>query len=303
MNNFAQLIESGLRLVPIAYGQKTPVHSGWNRSEAVIGDVSKVYCLDGKNIGLAHAYCQPSPTCAIDLDDFNESQSWFVENGISIIELLENENAVSIWSGKSNSRKLLYRLPSGRGPMITKTVINANGKTTFEFRCGTKNGLTVQDLIPPSRHPSGSDYIWTGRGNPLDIPIIPSKLLEIWSSLENHRSDQPVLSRSISDSEQPHVGINHKKAETPRAVAEVRLMLSHINANCDYCTWRNIVWGVLSTGWHSAIPLAREWSASSFESYSESKFNELVRSFDTHLKSCPTLGTVLFHARRGGWRG
>jgi hypothetical protein len=62
---------------------------------------------------------------------------------------------------------------------------NAEGKSMLEFRCASSDGLTVQDVIPPSIHPSGTQYQWGGKGSILDIPTIPKCLLDIWLSLLN----------------------------------------------------------------------------------------------------------------------
>ena len=36
--------------------------------------------------------------------------------------------------------------------------------TVLEFRCGTADGLTVQDVLPPSMHPdTGMPYRWGGK--------------------------------------------------------------------------------------------------------------------------------------------
>ena len=40
--------------------------------------------------------------------------------------------------------------------MATKKVL-VNGRTAFELRCATADGLSVMDVLPPARHPSGSD--------------------------------------------------------------------------------------------------------------------------------------------------
>ncbi len=53
--------------------------------------------------------------------------------------------------------------------------------TILEFRCGTCDGLTVQDVLPPSIHPdTGQPYKWGGKGNWQAIPVIPAALLAIW---------------------------------------------------------------------------------------------------------------------------
>ena len=62
-----QLIECGLALVPIPERQKGPRAKDWNQKQNCIVDVTMISFLGTGNIGLAHAYCTPKPTCAIDL--------------------------------------------------------------------------------------------------------------------------------------------------------------------------------------------------------------------------------------------
>lgn len=53
--------------------------------------------------------------------------------------------------------------------------------TVLEFRCGTREGLTVQDTLPPSIHPdTGRPYRWGGKGDWRAIPEIPAALLAVW---------------------------------------------------------------------------------------------------------------------------
>lgn len=177
------LIDSGLALVGIPYGQKAPATSGWNLRENCITDSSKAAHLQGGNIGLAHAYCAPVPTCAIDIDNYTTAKPWLETHGIDLRELLLEENAVVILSGKKYSLKLLYKLPVGTTPMVSTKINGPDDRVSLEFRCATIGGKTVQDVLPPSKHPSGTEYQWVGRGNPLSLPEIPESLIALWHKL------------------------------------------------------------------------------------------------------------------------
>ena len=65
-----ELVESGLALVGVPLGEKGPTTPNWNLRHNAITSPSDAERLQGKNVGLAHAYCSPSPTCAIDVDDY-----------------------------------------------------------------------------------------------------------------------------------------------------------------------------------------------------------------------------------------
>lgn len=275
----------------------------WNHIENSIGSIDLIPVLANMNIGLVHAYCTPTATCAIDVDDLQNSKKWLKKEGINLDTLANEENAVVVSSGKPNSLKIIYRLPHRTTALVSQQIKGPSGSMMIEFRCGTRDGRSMHDLIPPSMHPSGSFYSWSGRGDPFNIPTIPDLLLDLWKRVESDRSRNTRCPSKLNHQPCLLGAIKSTRAETPRAIAELEAMLKHIDSNCDYCTWRNIVWGVLSTNWHTAIPIARKWSATASDRYSESAFNELVRSFDVNLKDRPTLGTILFHARQGGWRG
>ena len=90
-------------------------------------------------------------------------------------------------------------------------------------------------------------------------------------------------------------------AETPRAIAVLQNQLAHISGDCGYETYRNIVWAILSTGWSCAEDLARDWSLSAPQRYEAQCLQNLIASFDPALVDAPTVGTIHYHARLGGW--
>ena len=55
------------------------------------------------------------------------------------------------------------------------------------------------------------------------------------------------------ENSKPLTQICNKALETPRQVACVEAMLSFIDADCDYFTWRGVVWALLSTGWSCVL--------------------------------------------------
>lgn len=288
MTNTLNLLSSGLALVKIPKGSKAPDIYGWNKPENVITHHDQISLLDNSNIGLAHAYCTPSPTCAIDIDNLFDARVWLRQYQIDLDELLNASNAVSIYSGKSNSAKLIYRLPIDIGALKTKMIRNDEGKSMLEFRCASSDGLTVQDVIPPSIHPSGTSYQWGGRGSILAIPPIPDILLAVWQSILN-----PPLKLGKTLFIQP--------SETPREIARVQLALTYISPDCTYETYRNVVWALLSTGWSIAEDLARNWCQGCVEKYEEHDFDSVVASYDPRRESRITLGTLFKLAKEGGF--
>lgn len=172
----ARFLSAGLVLVPIPHGQKGPTHRGWNLPEnAIRTSEEAAKRLNGSsNIGLAHAYCDP-PTCAIDIDNLEKARPWLADRGIDIVAWLNAPDATRIVSPRDGSEKLLYWLPQKMQSCVVK---DEDGKTILEFRCGTADGLTVQDVLPPSIHPMGRPYRLIG--NVENMQPIPDMLLKVW---------------------------------------------------------------------------------------------------------------------------
>ncbi len=294
--NTKAMIDAGLALVAIPYGQKAPAHSGWNLRHNCITDSSKADHLQSGNIGLAHAYCAPVPTCAIDIDNYITAKPWLETHGINLDDLLLAQDAVVIWSGKRCSLKLLYRLPAGTAPMVSTKINGPDDHVALELRCATLDGKTVQDVLPPSRHPSGTEYRWMGHGNPLRLPEIPVSLIALWHKLISKRAR--VASRKFA----PGLIPGHRP-QSPRQIAIVKDALSHISADCSYEVWRNIVWAVLSTNWTCAEEIAEDWSRTAPDLYDEESFWTLVNSYMPQHDNQITMGTIYHHARLGGWNG
>lgn len=89
--------------------------------------------------------------------------------------------------------------------------------------------------------------------------------------------------------------------DTPRQRARLIGALSHISADCDYQCYRDVVWALLSLGWHDATELAQEWCNTAPHRYEEPNFWSVVNSHDP--TRTPTMGTLIYLARNGGWNG
>ena len=287
------LLKGGFALIPIPFGTKGPIHKGWNLRESVITDQAQASELIGKNIGLAHAYCSPEPTYSLDIDDYRYSEQWLKKRGINLLSLLDRKDSVVITSGKKFSLKLIGRLPCEIGVLESKKINTPDRTSALEFRCATKDGLTVQDVIPPSRHPGGTNYEYLGKGNPLEPPYIDDDLLQVWRDVltENGASSRPNYFPNLRI---PSTAI----PETPRKVAEVLGELYCIDADCPYEVWRDIVWAILSTGWDSAEDIAEKWSASAPHRFSDTAFWDVVNSYDPYRSNAITVATIFFHAQR-----
>ena len=296
MTNLAAMVRSGWALVPIPPRQKGPTTSGWNTRERCVTNEAQLHKLEGINIGLAHAYCTPTPTCAVDVDNYKPAKAWLATHSVDLNELLLAQNAVVVWSGKKYSLKLLYRLPECTPPFVSKKINGEDGRSILEFRCATKDGKTVQDVLPPSMHPDGHQYRWLSEVDPLQLSVIPSELLGLWKTLSDNKcrvANRTFLSQNFMCQRQ----------ETPRQIAIIYEALGHIPADCSYELWRNVIWAILSTRWHCAEDLALAWSQTAPDRFEWDAFWLVVNSYLPDHQRPISLGTLYHHARRGGWHG
>ena len=191
LNAVESYIEAGFCIVPIPFGKKAPALKGWNKRSNTIASHDHIERLTGLNIGLAHAY---SGTCAIDVDDYIKANEYFDDNGIDLPSLLAAPDAVQIKSGRENRAKLLYRTPE----VLTTFKHSDGSNTVVEFRCAASNGLTVQDVLPPSIHPdTGKPYSW--QGDFTNLPILPAEIHSFW--LQKNLSNLPS---TVSKDEKTH---------------------------------------------------------------------------------------------------
>jgi hypothetical protein len=68
--------------------------------------------------------------------------------------------------------------------------------------------------------------------------------------------------------------------ETPRNIARVWELLSMINADCDYETYRNTIWAIEALGWKCGEELQRQWSLSAPHRFQEETLQRLRSSFE-----------------------
>jgi hypothetical protein len=192
MNPAAEYVAEGMALVDIPPRKKGPTTTGWNKPENAITDPDRASELTG-NLGIAHAYCSPAPTMALDIDDLPKAQAWLAERGIDLDALLAADDGVQISSGRQGRAKPIYRLPDGVAPIPMKQIADPEtGEMVLEFRCASASGLTVQDVLPPSIHPdTEKPYQWAGKGAWRNIPVIPAQLLAVWQTLLKPTAAQP----------------------------------------------------------------------------------------------------------------
>jgi len=271
-------------LVPIPSGTKGPRTPGWNLKHNAL--TSQGDLPSGFGIGLAHAY---SGTMALDIDNWDVTTMVLGLQGIDIQSLYDANDAVIIDSGRAGHGKLLYRMPEGLA-LPSKKIITA-GETTYELRCATANGLTVQDVLPPSIHPDTlQPYRWAGRGHWTRLPLIPDALLNLWQGMlgqDKERSIDTVDSVNASWS-------------------EIQSALEVISPNCSREEWVTVGMALKWAGDQTnqldqALTLWNDWSTPSAKYPGQKEIIGQWTSFRNDKTTAVKLGSLFHIAKSYGW--
>jgi AAA domain-containing protein/bifunctional DNA primase/polymerase-like protein len=170
------LLRAGFALVLVPVGKKAPEHKAWNSRAKAITRADQLPMRLNANLGLLHAFSDP-PTFALDIDNYQAAHAFLEREGIDLNALMARPDAVQIRSQQPNRGKVLYRLPAGEAPIPSVDLTDRGDG--LEFRCGTVDGRSVHDLLPPSLHPSGTRYAWAGAGDYSRLSEIPPALLAL----------------------------------------------------------------------------------------------------------------------------
>jgi hypothetical protein len=286
-------IRHGWSLVPIPHGTKGPTSKGWNLKENTL--VVQSHLPPGFGIGLAHAY---SGTMALDVDVWDRAALELSTKGINLQALYDAPDAVVIDSGRQGHGKLLYAMPMGI-PLPSKKLIDTRTNEAgdeerynyLDFRCATANGLTVQDVLPPSIHPdTNQPYRWAGRGHWMRLPVIPDTLLKFWRDLLAADSDRTLPSGS---------GVN-------ASWDEIRGALEFISPDCSREEWVTVGMALHYAGTttghvNDALALWDEWSQPSSKYPGDRAILVQWNSFRPDKATSVRLGSLFRLASKGGW--
>ena len=288
-SSFNAYINQGWKLTTIEPRSKVPNTKGWNEKDNHIKQSDEI--PPGYGCGLLHAY---SGTMALDIDDVKESRSLLKSVGVDLDELLLSDDAVAIDSGKTGRAKLLYAMPKGvalPSKSFRHRLQDGSETTTLELRCATKDGKSVQDVLPPSVHPEMlRPYQWGGKGDWALLPTIPRKLLDWWKDI--------IAQDEVDDT-------------TPRNDngeinwSEIMKCLTFIDPNLDYHSWVAVGMGLHDAGVRSGDPVKAykmfdTWSSMGHGYQGRDATSAKWKSFSSERGV--TIGTVLQRAHEGGYR-
>jgi hypothetical protein len=226
---------------------------------------------------------------ALDIDNWDVTTMVLGLQGVDIQALYDANDAVIIDSGRAGHGKLLYRMPEGLA-LPSKKIITA-GETTYELRCATANGLTVQDVLPPSIHPDTlQPYRWAGKGHWTRLPLIPDALLNLWQAMlvqDKERSIDTVDSVNASWS-------------------EIQSALEVISPNCSREEWVTVGMALKWAGDQTnqldqALTLWNDWSTPSAKYPGQKEIISQWTSFRNDKTTAVKLGSLFHIAKQYGW--
>lgn len=203
---------------------------------------------------------------------------------------------IGIATGESNlvvldvdgepGRESLHKLAGGDAPLETMVVSTRRGcHWYFEMPTDRRIGCSVGrvgaglDIRGDGGYVVGpTSWVDADEKGPaaryrIISPYAPAPIPEWLLSALDHRSSMP--DRKINRG-----ALRHRVPNTPRNIASLDVLLMVVSADCSYELWRNVVWGILATGWSDAETRAREWSESAPHRFDESGFKRLVADFD-----------------------
>lgn len=292
LQKFSQINDyfvQGWKLTPIRHGSKSPMGDNWNHFDNAVKDVFHLPPSHG--VGLCHAW---SGTMALDIDDMFRASLELSKHGIDLHKLFSAPDSVVIESGNGGHGKLLYAMPFGLALPSKKLIDKYADGTKYnylDFRCATADGLTVQDVLPPSIHPiTQRPYRWSGNGHYSSLPVIPDKLLRIWTDLIAEES------------------VKHKTIVDPENIAEwdeIQEALTAISPDLDRDAWVTVGMALHWVGTQKesvdyAFQLWDSWSSRSAEKYKGTKdLWNAWRSFKPG--GGVTVGTLFSFAYDAGW--
>jgi hypothetical protein len=277
--SFRDYLLHGWKLCSIPPGTKGPRTKGWNTRENAIAAPALGPALAGA--GLCHAW---SGTAAIDVDDYEEARGWLLSRGIDLDALLTDPAAVRIESGREGRAKLLYAHPAPLASL--KLAPYTREKKHFhalEFRCASAEGLTVQDVLPPTIHPTtGQPYEWA-YGNELighwsNLPALPASLLALWT-LEL----APIVTSGFGP-----------VAPIGAAPAEIQELLDAQDPDTDYDTWLKVGMALHheTQGSNEGLTFWDAWSAKGSKYKGRADLDPHWRSFKRDATNPVTLGSL-----------
>lgn len=164
----------GLKIIKVRPREKKAYGDGWNEPQYSDGYDHWQKCPTdniGLPLGRNHLF-------VVDIDDMEnylkvmEAITPLLKYRTGVDKMFYELDTIRIVSGRPGSGKLMFKIPADIEDDIHYNVLKwtkegGKGRTTIvEFRCGDG----VQDILPPSIHPTLSTYHFAGADAPIMMP-------------------------------------------------------------------------------------------------------------------------------------
>ena len=142
-------------------------------------------------------------------------------------------------------------------------------------------------IIAPSRHRSGGLYRWRIGSDPISsefllVPLPSSILAKCQPGELDTSPPEPV-------------------EESEAEVARLRSALEHVSADCPRDKWRDHLFAIHATGWECSEELARDWSMTAPQLWSDEAFAGIWQSANASRPGGRTIASIYYVAKRNGW--
>ncbi|QUS02344.1 DUF927 domain-containing protein [Klebsiella aerogenes] len=311
------LAKQNIPVHPLKAGTKLPVNKGWSSAPLLTVDEvenqAPTWAVKNYNLGMRTGYPldDGSILLVVDIDihgaALTEDMKDELNNQLRAFGLDPNNPTVITGSGKNSCHyyvsftdKDLVTQVGAAKTLSKSTLYNDEGKPCWIIEL---LGKGKQVVCPPSIHPdTGMSYTLINN----TITTAPELLIQFLRTMLNNKLSTPhnVMSSVIPEE---ILTVLHQHFDTAMNsffqetnIDALKSALNTISADCDYDTWRNVVWSVRAHNIMDAENLARDWSKTSSK-YDKEKFIILWQSYD------PTggigAGTLYHIATQHGWAG
>lgn len=283
--NLAQLHENvrtlcglGWHLFPLAPGKKTPATPNGHKDATTDLSVALRLFDNGRlNIGIATG---PSKLVVLDVDG-EAGHKW-------LIDATKRHGLPETFTVRTRAGGFHYYFKAPDAIDIRCSVSRIAPGIDIRATGGYVVGPTSW-VAADEKGPAG----WYEVINDSRVARLPEWLLNLILNTKT-RPCRNAIAQPCS--------IKRTQPETPRAVAKLKALLAHIDADCPYEVYRAVVWAVASTGWRCAEKVALDWSLTAEDRFEQATFDALINSYDPDHPDAVTYGTLVYLARQGGCR-
>lgn len=268
----------GWHVFPLAPSKKTPITAnGFKDATNDVDAALRLFDVGTLNVGIATG---PSKLVVLDADG-EAGNVWLAEAG-------ENYGLPRTFTVRTRSGGFHIYFQSPEGIEIKCSASRIAPGIDIRANGGYVVGPTSW-VAADEKGPAG----WYKVVDDSPVAPLPEWLLHLILASQTKSHCTSTRGRCWTKRAQP---------ETPRAVATLRDLLKYIDADCDYATYRNVIWAICSTGWQCAEQVALDWSLTAEERFEQSTLNALINSYDPDHPDAVSCGTLVYLARKGGCR-